>query len=322
VTSDGMYRISTPSRWLMLAGTPRGGTTFVGRILSVPLSVDFIHEPFNPACGIEGLSQPYVYTKPGLTNEPTIAAAVRELLDYRARLRIGRYRNDGVLRRLGKPIVGSRGPFHYRLARYNPWHRVALVKDPIGCLLTEYLVRSFSFSALILVRHPIAVAEDFGRLRRDANAGLASLRSQPAFVADYLTDDDKRLINREYSDHRVAAAVLWRILCRALTQQASVIGTPIVRLEDIAARPVEEFRRLYERYDLPWSTMAERRIVRVTSGRIPTPRAIGQAREFSRDAATVTAATIERMPRASRGQVLDLCGEVAERWYDRSSFEF
>jgi hypothetical protein len=317
----GMFRISVPSRWLMLAGTPRGGTTFVGRVLSMPLAVDFIHEPFNPACGIEGLSQPYVYTKPGLNNEPTVAAAVRELQDYRARLRTGRYRNDGVLRRVGKPIVGSRGPFHYRLARYNPWHRVALVKDPIGCLLTEYLVRSYGFSALILVRHPIAVAEDFGRLRRDANAGLASLRSQPAFLADYLTHEDKQLIEHEYSDHRVAAAVLWRVLCRALTQQASDIATPMVRLEDISARPVEEFRRLYERFDLPWSFLVKRRILAVTSGRIPAPRANGRAKAFSEDAATVTAATIERMPKASRRQVFDLCGEVAERWYDESSFE-
>ena len=50
-----MLRISAPDTWLWVTGIPRGGTTFVGRILSVPRSVDFIHEPFNPDCAVEGI---------------------------------------------------------------------------------------------------------------------------------------------------------------------------------------------------------------------------------------------------------------------------
>lgn len=41
--------------WIFVTGVIRSGTTFVGKILSLPLQVDYIHEPFNPLCGIPGM---------------------------------------------------------------------------------------------------------------------------------------------------------------------------------------------------------------------------------------------------------------------------
>ena len=315
-----MLRISVPSRWLWVTGIPRGGTTFVGRILSLPLPVDFIHEPFNPDCSIEGMDQLYVYTRHGLSNEPSIAEAVGSLRDYRARLRTGHYKNDRRLARLVKPIVGSRGPFYYRLARFNPWHQVCVVKDPVGCLLTRYVVDHFDFSAMVVLRHPIGVADSFNRLGLDANRGLAELRRQPGFVSDFLTAEDEGLITQTYDDPRLAAAVLWRMLWRGLGQQASATGTPVHRLEDLSASPIDEFRRLYEHFALPWSSRVERHIVRMTTGDVAAPRTGGPARQFVRDSAHITAATVERTPKDLRRRIFEYCGEVGEPWYDASSY--
>jgi hypothetical protein len=44
--------------WIFVTGVPRSGTTFAGKILSLPLEVDYTHEPFNPRCGMPGISQP------------------------------------------------------------------------------------------------------------------------------------------------------------------------------------------------------------------------------------------------------------------------
>jgi len=315
-----MRRISVPDRRLWVTGIPRGGTTFVGRILSMPLSVDFVHEPFNPECAIEGMDQLYVYTRPGLANEHAMADTVRGLVDYRVRLRTGYYRNDRGFARLVKPIVGSRGAFYYRLARYNPWHQVCLVKDPVGCLLTGYLVERFDFSAIVVLRHPIGVADSFNRLGIDANEGLAALRSQPGYVGDFLTEEDRTLMGRTYEDLRLAAAVLWRILWRGLSEQARVTETPIVRLEDLSASPVEEFRRLYERFDLPWSSRVERKILHMTTGQVAAPRTEGPARQFVRDSARITEATVERTPKDLRRQIYEICGAAGEPWYDSSSY--
>jgi hypothetical protein len=315
-----MLRISVPGRWLWVTGIPRGGTTFVGRILSAPLSVDFIHEPFNPDCSIEGIDQLYLYTREGLPNEPAVGQAVRSLRDYRARLRTGHYENDRMLARLVKPIVGSRGPFYYRLARFNPWHEVCLVKDPVGCLLTEYVVDRFGFQGMVVLRHPVGVADSFNRLGLDANRGLAALRSQLGFVEDYLTPEDQQLVAQTYDDPRVAAAVLWRMLWRGLGHQANATDTPVLRLEDLSARPVEEFRHLYDHFDLPWSSRVEREIVHMTSGDVAAPRTGGPARQFVRDSARITAATVERTPKDVRKQIFEYCGQVSDPWYDEASY--
>jgi hypothetical protein len=315
-----MLRISAPDTWLWVTGIPRGGTTFVGRILSVPRSVDFIHEPFNPDCAVEGIDQLYVYTREGLANEPSVNAAVRGLQDYRARIRTGYYPNDGPLPRLIKHVVGSRGPFYYRIARYNPWHEAALIKDPVGCLLTAYLIERCNFRGVVVLRHPIGVADSFRRLGYDGNRGLASLREQPEYVDEFLTHEDRKLIERTYDDPRIAAAVLWRMLWRGLAQQACATETPIVRLEDLSADPIVEFRRLYDHFDLPWSDRVERRIVHLTSGDVAAPRTGGPARQFVRDSAGIMAATVERTPREAREAIYEYCGEVAEPWYDESSY--
>ncbi|HEV3474381.1 MAG TPA: sulfotransferase [Actinomycetota bacterium] len=315
-----MRRISAPARWVLVTGAPRSGTTFVGRILSSPLTVDYIHEPFNPDCGIDTLRQLLAYTRRGLANEREIAAAVRALLDYRARLRTAFYRRDTTIRRLAKAVAGSRGPFHYRLARFNPWHRVALVKDPVGCLLTEYLVDEFGFTAVILVRHPLAVAQSFARLGWDANRHLAALRTQPDFIADHLTAEDAQLIRRDHDNGWVATAVLWRVLYRALARQAAATGTAIVRHEDLSERPVQEFRALCDRLALPWSDRVERRVLASTSGSAAAPLGDGPAQQLVRDSARIDAAARAGVPEEVRREILELCDEVAGTWYEPASY--
>ncbi|NEQ55044.1 MAG: hypothetical protein F6K11_33795, partial [Leptolyngbya sp. SIO3F4] len=48
-------------KWIFVTGAIRSGTTFVGKILSLPLEVDYIHEPFNPQCGIPGVNLGHRY---------------------------------------------------------------------------------------------------------------------------------------------------------------------------------------------------------------------------------------------------------------------
>lgn len=57
------------NNWVFVTGLIRSGTTFVGMILSIPKEVDYIHEPFNPQCGIPDLSQWYPYIGSDLVTE-------------------------------------------------------------------------------------------------------------------------------------------------------------------------------------------------------------------------------------------------------------
>lgn len=309
-----------PQRWLLVAGLPRSGTTFVGRILSTPLIADYIHEPFNPHCGVEGFDQILAYTRPGLPNEPQVRKAVEELKSYEGSLKTGYFRRDALWRIAVKAIVGSRGPFYYRLAKLNPFHQVAVVKEPVGCLLLQYLVEEHDFEAILVVRHPLGLVQSFQRLRADARQSLKALGSQPWFADDFLDAEDLSLLHREWDDPRAAAAVFWRLGQRALGRQAVETGTRIVRHEDLCANPAHEFRGLFERLNLPWSCRVERRIDRETKGIHDLARVDGPTQQLRRDSAALAQAVIQRAPIELRRQVWDLTGPVACQWYDESSF--
>lgn len=90
--------VGAPRRWLLVTGMPRSGTTFAGRVLSAPLAVDYIHEPFNPDCGIVGVDQLLVHTRLGAANEPEVRRAVDDLMHYRARLRTGHFARDSAVK--------------------------------------------------------------------------------------------------------------------------------------------------------------------------------------------------------------------------------
>src|SRR6202007_2265727 len=91
----------------------------------------------------------------GDARELALRPQFERLFDYRAALKTGYYRNDTPLRRLAKRVVGSRGPFHLRLAPRNPFHHSAVIKDPIGCLLTEYLLLRYRMRPVVVMRNPV-----------------------------------------------------------------------------------------------------------------------------------------------------------------------
>lgn len=311
--------VGAPHRWLLVTGMPRSGTTFAGRVLSAPLAVDYIHEPFNPDCGIVGVDQLLVHTRLGAANEPEVRRAVEELVHYRARLRTGHFVRDGALKGAVKRVVGSRGPFHYRLARANPFHEVALVKEPVGCLLLEYLVSEHGFDAALFVRHPLGIIHSFGRLGWDPARHLDALRSQPWFVAT-LDPDERRLLDRQWDDDAAAVAVLWRVLHRALGDQAERTATPVHTHEALSRTPVATFSGLYEHFGLEWTPRIEAKVRKATGGDDALAARSGPTQQFSRDAASIAAAVLEGTSPATRRLVWDITAPIATRWYDEASF--
>jgi Sulfotransferase family len=251
------------ANWVFVTGAPRSGTTFAGKILSAPLSVDYIHEPFNPDCGMPGIAQRYLYIPPQGALADEYRASVQNLFDYRFTLKTGRYARDSTLRRVVKTIVGSRGPFYLRLAKLNPFHTAAIIKDPIGCLSTEFLATQFGVKPVVLIRHPVTFVASVRRL--EWKTDLTNLREQPQLMQEYFADGDQSL-HKDYTDPIAAAAVLWRALNKVLLQQASRHPEwKLLTHEALSQAPLDVFRGLYRDLDLPWSERIERLIARSTT---------------------------------------------------------
>jgi hypothetical protein len=307
-------------RWIMVAGAPRSGTTFVGKVLSAPFRVDYVHEPFNPACGIPAVTRRYVYARPGGAEAKRLRPHIADLLAFRASLRTGYFRNDTPARRLAKRLVGSRGPVHYRLAKLNPFSRAAILKDPVGCLLAELLADEFGVEPIVLVRHPVAFVASVQRLGWTWELDTGHFSAQSELIEDYF-EDQRELFRHDWRDPLDRAAICWRILNQALLAQAARHPEwPVLRHEDVSARPLEHFHRLYARYGLPWSRGIEQTIGRLTSASNPTEAKSGSVQNFRRNSGDLLSHGIRRFTAQQRARIYELTREVAEPLYPISSF--
>jgi hypothetical protein len=297
-------------RWIFVTGTPRSATTFVGKMLSSDVRVDYIHEPFNPHCGIAGVDTRYLYLEENDPRETALRPEIERLLDYKAHLKTGYYPNDRPLRRLAKRFVGSRGPFYLRLARLNPFHDSAVIKDPIGCLLTEYLLLRYRMKPIVVVRHPVGFVASTLRLNWDLS--LEPVVNQRRLVDRFFDDDDREVARRYRSGTPLQrAAVLWRFLNRALLGMAREhAGILVVTHEEISRDPLPHFERIFAHAGLPFSEAARRRIVRHTSGGSGEARA-GHVQDFRRDSSRIHEQRRSMLAAGEIAQVLDITAPVA-----------
>jgi len=306
--------------WVYVTGMPRSGTTFLGRLLSMPMSVDYIHEPFNPDCGLPDADVLLPYVTEGGELEDRYNAMIESLLRYEGRLRTAYYHRDTPARRMVKWVLGSRGPFYLRLARLNVLRRAAVVKDPTGCLLTGYMTRRHGFRSIILVRHPVAVAASFQRLGWDARSHLLALAEQRDFSRDHPDHPSKE----EVGDLTPleAAAVLWRVVNRALLSQAACDERiRLLRHEEVSEQPVAVVAALYRDLGLPWSERVRAAVVRQTADENPAEAPGSRVQHFRRASSQLLLLRVSQLDPDSRRRVLDLTRDVALQLYDEASFD-
>jgi Sulfotransferase family len=303
-------------KWIFVTGAPRSGTSFVGSILSSPLMVDQIFEPTDPIVGMPGIDRRYIYLRPH-SEDGKYASLLARIFDYDLA-----YRSpppapgDNWITRGRKRILGPRGAFHLRLAKLNPFHRCAVIKDPDGCLLTEYLHAKYRVRPVICVRHPTAFVASY--VHHDFPWDLPELAGQPALIEDYF-GGDASMFDVDPNDRVAGAAVLWLALNRVLLEQrARHPDWLVVVHEELCQAPVATFRRLFDQLGLPWSSRIERAIRQQTGAHNKAEATSWQ--DHHRDSAALFELRRAMLTRAEREKVLAITGDVALRIYPEESF--
>ena len=306
--------------WVYVTGLIRSGTTFTGTVLSLPLSVDYIHEPFGRGCGMPAFKyMPPRYLRPGAQDEQTTRyhEQIAKIFRYDFTLRTSRHDGDPWWRKLAKQVVGSRGPFYLRLAKINPFHRAAVIKDPRGLLMTEYLYHAFGVKPVIVVRHPVSLAASLRRV--GWWPGLDKFDRSPALVEDYLKGETE-LLERDWSDPLSEAMACWRLAhLVVLAQIEKYPDWQLVTHEALSRQPLETFRQLYDALGLSWSQRIARRLEGMTQGRSAEASG-GRVVDMNRDSAGIFEKRRDSIPKKERQAIFDVTGDVALQLYDRESF--
>lgn len=251
---------------ILVTGSHRSGTTWVGKMLALTKDVYYIHEPFAPN-GL--LAKRNLITYWFIHLDQDYPELQREL----KRIITGRYSFIEAI----YPF-DEQGKFYYKkipekLRQYhNQWSvrrrqsfniKRPLLKDPFAIFSAEWYQRKFSTANVILVRHPAAFVGSLKRM--DWRFNFRNWTEQLTLMERYLYPFESQLRDPPV-DQICEAALLWLCIHHVINEYRAVHKDWIfLRHEDLSRQPVETFHMMYRKLDLPYDSYVEQSIKRFTS---------------------------------------------------------
>jgi Sulfotransferase family len=251
-------------RPILITGSHRSGSTWVGRMVASHPRVGYVHEPFNPehhpACPVR-----HRWHHVTAEDQGRFFAYLRRHLAFRHAW----WKEGGALR---SPRGATRATFRTLV---DLWRRLVgvrpLVKDPLAFFSAEWVAEKFEADVVVLIRHPAAFA---GSLKRLGWAfGFGQLLSQPRLMEGYLEPfrDELERATRRPSDDVVEHAILaWRVIYHVAREyRRRHTGWLFIRHEDLSLDPEHEFGQLFARLGLDFHPRARQAIREHTSSANP-----------------------------------------------------
>ncbi|PWU25483.1 MAG: hypothetical protein C5B48_01045 [Candidatus Rokuibacteriota bacterium] len=260
-------RTDTTPRPILVTGSHRSGTTWIGRMLALAPRVGYIHEPFNPLTppGICAAPFDHFFTYVTTENEGVYYAPLSRTFafsyDLRAELAAVRTPRDVA--------TAAQSLAAFQRARLR--HARPLIKDPIAVFSTEWLAERFGMDVLVVVRHPAAFAASLKRLdwRHDFRHFLA----EQLLMRDHLHPYAEEIRRQADVDQGVVAqaATLWRLIYGTILRLRQRHPEWIlIRHEDASRDPESTFLELYGRLGLAYTARAQRAIAAHSAPSNPT----------------------------------------------------
>lgn len=292
---------------IIVAGSGRSGTTWIGNTLAAAAGAYSIFEPLAPwgiappAGAVQLSGSPGVYLPPGephpewarlwvdLFSGAASNAWTRQDWRY-VPAQLSRWK---LAEKAAYRLVGFRHPLQVRLAR-RP-----LVKAIYTNLMLPWLARVHSFQLVYVVRHPCAVVAS--RLRLGWPDSLEGIFLQPELLRDYLVEYEPIIQRAATPVERMT--VLWCVE-NLVPLRNWEPGWRLACYEYLTDTPVEEFSRLVHSLELPFPRAALRSASRLSSTAGPSA-----GREIPWHA---------QLSEADGDRVLGICAEFGLDFYGRS----
>jgi hypothetical protein len=267
---------------ILVTGSHRSGTTWVGRVLACAPGVGYLDEPFRPDHRPGVLATPiadwFPYIRPG--TDGRIVGDVRRTLSF----------DYGLLREL-RAVASARdvarmGRDAGRFALLRARRARPLWKDPLAVLSVPWLADTFGMDVVVMIRHPAAFASSLKRLGWTHD--FSHFLRQPGLVDELFPAYRDRIEDYAARPPGVVdqAILLWNVIHTVIAgYRRDRPDWTYLRHEDVSARPDTEFRALFERVGLPYTPRAIRLVAETTSGGNPAEARAGVIHQLRRDSA-------------------------------------
>ena len=249
---------------ILVTGTHRSGTTWVGKMLAADAMTAYVSEPLNVLHrpGVFHANVKYWYQYICEENEKEYIPAFEDLMEFDYHLwdEIRSLRSRRDVLRMGRDFL----IFYNGLMRGQR----ALFKDPFAVFSTPWFAKRLNCKVVIAVRHPAAFASSLKRLNWPFD--FQDLLAQPLLMRDHLEPFRAEIQAVKADDVIGQAALLWKLIYRSV--HATRESNPdflIVRHEDLSRDPIQGYRTLYTALGLEFTSRVEKTILNSSSSENP-----------------------------------------------------
>ncbi len=259
---------------ILVTGSHRSGSTWVGKMIAKSPEIGYISEPFNPGTRNGICSAPFEhwFTYISAENESLYYDKIKECLEfkYQWNAEVGDLKSLKDMARLG---MGLWSCAYNRFLDKRP-----LMKDPIALFSTEWLARKFDMKVIILIRHPAAFASSLKLKGWKYN--FSNFLDQPLLMESEIGKfaseiKDYVKVEREIIDQ---AILLWNIIYHMVTKLKNLnTDWLFLRHEDVSLDPDGYYRKIFEYIDEDYSSRVRQRILDYSSPSNPSEQRKGIA---------------------------------------------
>jgi len=214
-------------RSILVAGTARSGTTWLGDLIASQIPSRILFEPFNPDLVPDYRRFHYFqYMRPG-TEHPEFYAFAQKVFTGEIRNRWIDHQNERI------------------------FAEVRLVKEIRANLALKWLKENFPEVPIILmIRHPCAVVLSRMELGWATDHDIEPFLAQPELVEDYLGPHLDLIHSAVTSEEK--HAVIWSISNLVPLKQFSADQLKVVYYENLCMNPEGELSGIFERIGYPF----------------------------------------------------------------------
>ena len=261
--------MSKSTKPILVTGSHRSGTTWVGKILASSSELVYISELFRPTSYRPEICKVHFYywfTYITERNETQYYTPIKNLLNLQYNLFEG-FRNVHSIRNI---LHISKEYFKFFYSRYISHSRV-LIKDPIAIFSAGWLAKRFNMDVVVLIRHPAAFVSSLKRL--NWTFPFSHFLEQRWLMKDYLYPFETEIKEFANHEHNIIdqGILLWRIIYYMVNIYRDKYPNWIFkRHEDLSMNPVKEFEKLFARLSLEYTPKVRKIIKKYSSTSNPS----------------------------------------------------
>lgn len=300
---------------ILVTGTHRSGTTWVGKMLAADAMTAYISEPLNvlhrPGVFRVKVKNWYQYICD--ENGQDYLPAFQDLLEFDYYLwdeiRSLRSRKDFL--RMGRDFL----IFYNGLMRGQR----ALLKDPFAVFSTPWFAKHLNCKIVITIRHPAAFVSSLKRLNWFFD--FRNLLDQPLLMRDHLERYRDEMGSIRPEDIIGQAALLWKMIyCSVHETQELHPDFIVIRHEDLSRDPISGYRDLYRSLDLEFTPRVEKTILNSSSSENPVELSRKKVHGFKLDSRANISVWKKRLSVEEIDRIRTMTEEISAIYYSEAEW--